>query len=230
MGRRSAANLPAALVFDFDGLVCDTESIEYESVRRIYADHGAALTLDAWLPAVGAASAPDWVAALEAEVGRALDRADLVAARQAHGRALAAGLPCLPGVLELLDEALAAGVACGVASNSPAAWVHGHLDRLGLARRFAVVVTVDAVERPKPHPEPYLTVAAALGAEPADAAALEDSGIGVASAHAAGLYTVAVPGPMSRHHDVSGADLVVDSLAELTLARLGAGMARRRRP
>jgi HAD superfamily hydrolase (TIGR01509 family) len=216
------------LVFDFDGLICDTESTEYEAVRRVYQEHGLELALEDWLPSVGAV-APDWVADLEAVLGRPLDRSVLQAARRAHGAELLAALAPLPGVLTLLDAARAAGVPCGVASNAQAVWVEGHLERLGVAERFGVVVSVDRVDRPKPDPEPYLLAVAALGAAPAEAVALEDSATGAAAARAAGLFTVAVPGPMSAHQDLSDADLVVTSLGEVTLADLGARVAQRAR-
>ena len=218
--------LPAALVFDFDGLICDTESTEYEAVRRVYREHGLELDLDDWLPWVGAV-APDWVGELESVVGRCLDRAVLQAARRAHGTELLAAAGLLPGVLDLLDAADTAGVPCGVASNASAAWVESHLERLGVAGRFGVVVTVDRVDRPKPDPDPYLLAVAALDAEPAAAVALEDSSTGVAAARAAGLFTVAVPGPMSAHQDLSAADLVLASLGTVTLAELGARVAAR---
>ena len=220
----------SALVFDFDGLICDTETVVFESVRRVFHAHGVELTLEEWLPAVGAAEAPDWVAVLEAAVGRPLDRDMLRAARQGHSDELMAVAAVLPGVDALLTAAHAAGVPCGMASNSPRSWVTGNLERLGLASRFDVVVAVDEVTNPKPHPEPYLRAVAALGASPASAVGLEDTVIGVTAARRAGLYTVAVPGPMSAHHDFAGADLVVDSLAEVTLAVLGVGVARRARP
>jgi HAD superfamily hydrolase (TIGR01509 family) len=217
----------AALVFDFDGLMVDTESAEYEAIRRVYADHGAHLALEAWLPVVGAAVAPDWVADLEGSVGEPLDRAALLAARQAYSAAVLADAPLLPGVATLLDAAHRAGISCGVASNSSLDWVARHLDRIGLSGRFEVIVTIEQVERGKPAPEPYLVAVAALGADPRHAVAFEDSEIGVAAATAAGLYTVAVPGPMSRRHDVSAADMVVASLDEVTLDRLAAGLSRR---
>jgi HAD superfamily hydrolase (TIGR01509 family) len=220
--------LPAALVFDFDGLICDTESTEYEAVRRVYRDHGLHLALEDWLPSVGHVAA-DWVADLEAVAGRPLDRAALQAARRSHASELLAALEPLPGVLALLDAARAAGVPCGVASNADADWVEGHLERLGVADRFGVVVSVDRVDRPKPDPDPYLVAVAALGATPADSVALEDSATGLAAARAAGLFTVAVPGPMSAHHDLSSADVVVASLGDVTLADLGARVATRAR-
>jgi len=221
--------LPAALVFDFDGLICDTETVVFESVQRVFRDHGVDLTLEDWLPAVGAATAPDWPAVLETAVGRPLDHAMLRAARQGHSDELMAVLAVLPGVDALLAAAHAAGVPCGMASNSPREWVQGNLERLGLTERFDVVVAVDEVSRPKPDPEPYLRAVAALGAAPAAAVGLEDTAIGVTAARRAGLFTVAVPGPMSAHHDFTAADLVVASLADVTLADLGAGVARRAR-
>jgi putative hydrolase of the HAD superfamily len=222
--------LPAALVFDFDGLICDTESAEYESIRRVFVDHGSDLALADWLPAVGAAVAPDWAARLEAELGRPVDRDRVLEARRAHVAAMRSELVVLPGVQQLLDAAAGAGIPCGLASNSPRRWVELNLEHLGLGGRFEVIVTVDAVDRPKPDPEPYRTVVEALRAPPAASVGLEDSAIGILSAHRAGLYTVAVPGPMSAHHDFVHADLVVDSMADVTLERLGEGLAARRRP
>jgi beta-phosphoglucomutase-like phosphatase (HAD superfamily) len=107
--------------------------------------------------------------------------------------------------------------------------VQGNLERLGLVERFDVVIAVDEVANPKPHPEPYLRAVAALGASPERAVGLEDTVIGVTAASRAGLFTVAVPGPMSAHHDFGDADLVVASLAEVTLADLGEALTRRAR-
>jgi HAD superfamily hydrolase (TIGR01509 family) len=166
---------------------------------------------------------------LEEAVGRSLDRTTLTAARLDHDAELVAALAVLPGVEALVDAAHAAGVPCGLASNSPRSWVSGHIERLGLSARFEVVVTVDSVTNPKPDPEPYLTAVAAMGATPATSVGLEDSMIGLTAARRAGLYTVAVPGPMSAHHDFGDADLVVASLTDVTLARLGEGVARRAR-
>jgi HAD superfamily hydrolase (TIGR01509 family) len=219
--------LPAALVFDFDGLICDTETLEYESVRRVFVDHGTDFALSEWLPAVGLAEPPDWPAALEAALGRPLDRAELAAARRSHSTILRAELVPLPGVRDLLVQAHALGVPCGLASNSPREWVAGHLQHVGLAAQFDAVVTIEDVSRPKPDPEPYRVAVALLDAPARSSVALEDSATGVLAAHRAGLYTVAVPGPMSAHHDFTGADLVVSSLADISLGRLGVALATR---
>jgi beta-phosphoglucomutase-like phosphatase (HAD superfamily) len=111
-----------------------------------------------------------------------------------------------------------------LASNSPREWVTAHLEHLALSTQFDALVTVEDVSRPKPDPEPYRTAVRLLGATPRRTVALEDSAVGILAAHRAGLYTVAVPGPLSAHHDFGRADLVVPSLAEAKLARLGAAL------
>jgi beta-phosphoglucomutase-like phosphatase (HAD superfamily) len=99
-----------------------------------------------------------------------------------------------------------------------------------MLHHFAHVVTVDRVERPKPHPEMYLTAVARLGASPERSVAFEDSATGLAAARAAGMYTVAVPGPMSDGHDLTGADRRHASLAECTLRGLGKAIRQRATP
>jgi beta-phosphoglucomutase-like phosphatase (HAD superfamily) len=107
-----------------------------------------------------------------------------------------------------------------VASSSPFSWVGGHLERLGLLGRFAAVRTKDDVHRAKPWPDLFLAAVAAVGAEPANAVAFEDSHHGARAAVDAGLFCVVAPNPVTRAQDHSHAHLVVDSLADITLADL----------
>ncbi len=132
-----------------------------------------------------------------------------------------------PGVHDLLAAAAEAGVPVGIASNAPADWVENHLERLELRHHFTHVVTVDRVAKPKPHPEMYLTAVARLGASPERSIAFEDSATGLAAARAAGLYTVAVPGPMSDGHDLTHADRLHRSLADCSLPGLATALAER---
>jgi HAD superfamily hydrolase (TIGR01509 family) len=216
--------LPAALVFDFDGLILDTETCTYEAVATIFAEHGAELDRAWWHSILGTADHVHWADVLAERLGRPIDRAALIARREDDRLATIRGLPVCPGVVELLDEAAAAGVPAAVASSSSRRWVEGHLVRLGLADRFAAIVTSDDVggdrRRTKPAPDLFLAAAAALGVEPAACVALEDSPNGVAAARAAGMVVVAVPGPMTAGLDLSAADLVVASLADANLPRL----------
>jgi HAD superfamily hydrolase (TIGR01509 family) len=218
--------LPGALLFDFDGLILDTETCTYETVAAIFAEHGEVLDLGWWHSILGTADRPHWVGVLAAQVGRRLDHEALVAQREERRLAILHELPVCAGVVDLLDAADACGVPAAVVSSSASDWVDGHLVRLGLRPRFAEVVTKDHVggdhRRTKPAPDLYLTAAAVLAVEPSACVVLEDSPNGVAAGRAAGMAVVAVPGPMTAGLDFAAADLVVASLGEVTLGRLAA--------
>jgi beta-phosphoglucomutase-like phosphatase (HAD superfamily) len=123
-------------------------------------------------------------------------------------------------VLEWLDDAELLGLALGVASSSPLAWVEGHLERLGIRSRFRSIVCRTHNRPPKPAPDLYLAALDDLGVAASDTIAVEDSPNGITAAKAAGLFCVAVPNPMTRPLDFSGADLLLDSLADLPLSEL----------
>jgi HAD superfamily hydrolase (TIGR01509 family) len=220
------ARPPEALIFDFDGLILDTETCTYEAVVEIFAEHGEVLDEAWWGSILGTADHPHWTERLAAQLGRPVDRAALVARREARRLPLIEALAACDGVTDLLDAADAAGVPTAVASSSAADWVVPHLKRLGLRHRFRAVVTRDDVgddsARTKPAPDLFLAAAAALGANPARCVVLEDTPNGVAAGRAAGMAVVAVPGPMTRTLDFGAADRVVGSLADLDMASLGA--------
>jgi len=222
-----------ALIFDFDGLIVDTETPALESWRRIYAEYGFELGLEEWSPALGtrhgfdalehlvglvAARDPARAAALRAE------SAAIRARRQALKDTLGATQGLLPGVIEVLDEAEALGLPCAVASSSDYRWVGGWLERLGIIRRFVCVRTADDVRRTKPDPELFLSAAAGLGVPPAACLVLEDSANGILAARAAGCPVVAVPGALTRHLPLPPADLTLPSLAAMPLAEILAAL------
>lgn len=201
-----------AVVFDFDGLIADTESNEYAAWQSVYGDYDCVLAPDEWAKAVGAGptafDAFDHLATLS---GRALDRAATYAEWGARRDRLNEGLPALPGVEALIEALLAEGVPIAVASSSRRDWVEGHLGRLLLLDRFQAVVTRDDHE-PKPAPDLYLGACSRLGAEPAGSVALEDSSNGILAAKRAGMTAVAVPNAITRDYDFSSADVVVGSM------------------
>jgi HAD superfamily hydrolase (TIGR01509 family) len=220
------ALLPRAILFDFDGLILDTESSEFHSVGLIFSEHGLVLDRSEWQGIIGTADHPHWTELLEQALGRPLEDRDAVVVRhRQHHRVTVSAETVRPGVVELLDEAAGAGVPAVVVSSSPASWVVGHLERLELRDRFVDVVTRDDLDgdrtRTKPAPDLYLLAAERVGAAPAACVALEDSPHGVAAAVAAGVAVVAVPGPMTSGLDFSAADLVVASLADVDLSGLG---------
>jgi HAD superfamily hydrolase (TIGR01509 family) len=211
-----------ALVFDFDGLILDTEWSAYSTAAEVWDEHGAELELSVWQEIVGTADHLHWSEMLEAELGRAIDRETVVPARQAQHHAEIEAMDLLPGVVDLIEAALAAGLSLAVASSSPIEWVGGHLERRGLLHHFQVVVGRDHVTRTKPDPELYATAVDRLGVEPDEAVALEDSHHGTVSAAAAGLACVAVPNRVTAGQDFSEASLVVDSMNQLTIPVLAA--------
>ena len=215
------------VVFDFDGLILDTEVPEYNAWQEIYGEHGHALPFETWAQCIGtAADAFDPCADLAERAGRALDAAALRRRHQARTDALIAGQPVLPGVVELLDEAGAMGLTLAVASSSGRPWVEGHLERLGLLDRFHTLRCREDVERVKPDPALYQAVLDATGVRAADAVALEDSPNGVLAAKRAGLACVAVPNALTARLDLGGADVRLASLADLPLAQLLARLRR----
>jgi HAD superfamily hydrolase (TIGR01509 family) len=210
-----------ALVFDFDGLVLDTETSSFTTAAEVFSDHGVELSREWWLTIIGTAEHPHWSEILEAQLGHPIpEREAVLAGRVARHHDLIALEVARPGVVELLDAATAAGVPVAIASSSPETWVRLHLERLALGERFAAVLCREHVTRTKPAPELYLAACLALGAEPARSVALEDSPNGIAAAKAAGLTCVAAPCAMTEGCDLSAADLVVSSLASVTLADL----------
>lgn len=141
----------------------------------------------------------------------------MVDRRRTRHHALIAEQTVRPGVIAILDEATEAGIPVGVASSSSVDWVEGHLDRLGLLGRFDAVRCRDHVARAKPHPDLFAAAVDLLGAKPARSVALEDSHHGCASAKAAGMFCVVAPNDVTRTQSFEHADLVVDSLSDVSI-------------
>jgi putative hydrolase of the HAD superfamily len=206
-----------ALVFDFDGLVLDTESALIDSYAGVHAEHGMPFDRALFLQSVGHADyAFDPWHAFE----KRADRAALEEERRERNRELDQSLPILPGVVAVLDAARTLPLRLGVASNSRHPHVEGHLRRLGLWDRFEFFACREDVPSPKPEPDVYRLVLNRFGLRGHEAIAFEDSQTGVLAATRAGLRTVAVPGRATAHHDFSRADLVVASLAAVDLPGL----------
>jgi HAD superfamily hydrolase (TIGR01509 family) len=210
-----------ALLFDFDGTLIDTESVDLRSWQEVFAAHGVEVPLERFALRIGTLGGPDELDELEALLGRPCDRDAIQAERRKRELELLAGEPLRPGVAQYLDGARRLGLRLGVVSSSPRSWVDAGLARLGVEEGWAVRCCADGdAARCKPSPALYLEALAELGVAAGEAIAFEDSPNGVAAARAAGLFTVAVPNPVTRALDLSGASLVVDSLADLPLEDL----------
>jgi HAD superfamily hydrolase (TIGR01509 family) len=209
-----------ALIFDFDGLVLDTEWSAFSTAAAVWEEHGIELQLAVWQEIVGTADHVHWSEMLEADLGRAIDRETVVPARQAQHHAEIEAMDLLPGVADLIDAATTAGLRLGVASSSPLAWVEGHLRRRGLRDRFEVLACRDHVTVTKPDPALYRLALEELQVDPAAAVALEDSHHGTVAASAAGIACVAVPNRVTTGQDFAAARIVVRSLEDVTIPQL----------
>jgi HAD superfamily hydrolase (TIGR01509 family) len=214
-----------ALIFDFDGLMVDTEQSIFDAYRTIFTEHGAELPLSTWEGIIGSTGHRDRIFLdLEQQIGKEVDRDVLrERARQEH-HGISSQLPAVDGVVAQIADAQRLGLGLGVASSSTAEWVHGHLERLGLIQHFGTLVTREDVSEVKPNPEIYALAASRLGVEPHEAIALEDSPNGIASAKAAGLFCVAIPNPLTASMNLDAADLLVPKLADLLLENIAAQM------
>ena len=213
---------PAAVIFDFDGIVLDSETPEYESHRRIYERCGVTLTVDEWCGVIGTWSEghdEQWFTRLCERSPSAPARDAYVAERRRIFDEIVSAAP-MRGVRELLEVLRGAAIPTAIASSAPARWVVGAVERLGIRPLFDAVVPGDEVAHRKPAPDVYLEAARRIGVDPTRSIAIEDSGPGLAAARAAGMKAIAIPHWLTEGHDLSGADLTVAHAGELTLERL----------
>ncbi len=206
-----------ALIFDFDGLIIDTETPLIDAWADLHERAGLGYSRDDAHRLVGHVGVEfdPWTA-----FGPQADRTQLDAEHRRLTRERVARQPVLPGVLDCLHEARARALKLGVASNSSHRHVDGHLARLGLLALFDVVCCRDDVAAVKPAPDLYLAVTRRLGVAPPEAIAFEDSTAGTVAARGAGLHVVAVPNPSTHEHDFAAAHLVLPSLAAAPLPQL----------
>ncbi|HYY03577.1 MAG TPA: HAD-IA family hydrolase [Gaiellaceae bacterium] len=210
------------LLFDFDGLLVDTESPSRLGWEELYREHGHELPLDEWATLVGTIGAPfDPFAHLEALVGQPLDRKELMARRRAREFELIDLEDLRPGIEEYLAEARERDLRTAVVSSSSQDWVEHNLQRLDRLDHWDAIVTADGdPSRAKPQPTLYLEALSALAVAPDEAIAFEDSPNGVRAAKRACLVCVAVPNPVTATLALDEADIVVESLADLPFAEL----------
>jgi len=208
-----------ALLFDFDGLVLDTESTEFRAWSELYERHGHAFELEKWAAAIGTLQGFDPEQHL-ASLGTIVE-ASAFRERERRNLDLCDLEELRPGVAELLDAAERRGIATAIVSSSSEGWIARHLDARGLSARFGTIVCANGdPHRAKPRPALYLEAVERLGVRAGEAVAFEDSPNGIAAAKAAGIYCVAVPNPITAQLDLSRADLVTASLADLTIESL----------
>jgi HAD superfamily hydrolase (TIGR01509 family) len=211
--------LVAAVVFDFDGLLMDTESVMLASWQYEWRQHGLELDVSTFWVNHGGDVTEDRYLRLATAVGPTYDRDTSHARRVAHRDALISRLGLRPGIGAWLRDAQAAGLRLAVASSSPGQWVRTLLAGVGAEGGFSTFACGDEVAAPKPSPAVYLLALDRLGVPAGKAVAVEDSPHGAAAAKAAGMRCIAIPNPHVPPESFVAADLVLASAAELSLAQ-----------
>lgn len=211
-----------AVIFDFDGLIVDTESNGYLTWKEIFGRHGHALPVERYAQVIGTdfSTSYDPRRDLEERTGQAFDWEAVEVGRRERETVLRRNLRPLPGVIDRLTEARELGLATAIASSSPRSWIDSWMEQLGLHAHFDHISTVDDTGRVKPDPSLFLHAVDNLGVAPQEAVIFEDSLNGLRAALAAGIRCVVAPGPMTRHLEFEGAFRRVASLAEVSLREL----------
>ncbi len=209
------------LIFDFDGLIVDTETARFYAWKEVIESEGVPLPLSVWHENIGLPS--EAFDPLEYLKERAQGPLDLDSVRKRKNEVFWSRMEretLRPGVQAYLKEARRRGVKLAICSSSPRRWIERNLPMWGIDGLFDAVVTGSDVEKIKPDPELYLKVLELLRLSPETCIAFEDSPKGVLAAKAAGLFCVAVPNSITAKTDLAGADLKLSSLEAMPLEEL----------
>jgi HAD superfamily hydrolase (TIGR01509 family) len=209
---------PAAVVFDLDGVLIESERVWDTARRELVSDRGGTWHDHATTDMMGMSS-KEWSQYLHDRLGVPMEPAEINdAVVQRVAAAFKEHLPLLPHAVETVRE-LAARWPLGVASSSNRPIIELVLERSGLRACFDAIVSSEEVERGKPAPDVYIAAARQLGVGPDDCVAVEDSTNGIKAAVAAGMRTIAVPNRELPPADdaLKMAAVVVSSLAEVTV-------------
>jgi HAD superfamily hydrolase (TIGR01509 family) len=210
-----------AVVFDMDGVIVDSEQV-WDDVREQLAKERGGRWHEGAQAAMMGMSSPEWSAYMHDEIGlrESPDEINAEVVKRMLER-YRDRLPLIDGAVEAVRR-LASEFRLGVASSSNLPLIAAVLERAGIAELFDAVVSSEEVQRGKPAPDVYLEAMRRLGAEPGQAAAIEDSSNGIRAAHAAGMHVIALPNP---HYPpppdaLALADVVIGSPGDLTAALL----------
>jgi HAD superfamily hydrolase (TIGR01509 family) len=210
-----------ALIFDFDGLILDTETPEYLAWQDVYRRYGAELTISVWGQIVGGLHGSTFEPAghLQELIGRDLDCDAIRAEVSRRSLETIHASPIRAGVESVIHSARRSGLTLAIASSSPHRWVDTHLKRLGLYDYFDHVLCGDDVERTKPAPDLYLLALERLRVSANAALVFEDSPNGAKAARAAKIECVVVKNPCTEHLPFEAGDHFLSSLEDFDLAK-----------
>lgn len=208
------------IIFDFDGLILDTESHQYELFQQLFKEHNVELPFDRWLACIGTKTDFSLFSYLTEQSINEISEQQLRLVFQQQFVTGLAEMEAREGVREYLKEAKELGLSIGLASSSDEKWVRGHLSNLGLLDYFDCILTSDDVEYVKPSPELYIKAVNCLGLKPDECIAFEDSVNGMTAAKAAGLTCFIVPNFVTSHMTFNGMDGRLNSMNEKRLLEI----------
>jgi len=209
------------LIFDFDGLILDTEEPLFNAWSQIYVQHGVELDVEAWAKCLGSSESQfNPVTHLEGLLERPVDGASLRHSAQFNTDSRILELRPMPGIIKTILTARQKGLKLAVASSSSRSWVAGHLKRLDLYQYFDTILCMEDVPQVKPAPDLFLAALSGLGLKPQEAIVFEDSPNGISAAQTAGIYSIAIPNLVSRQLDLSHANLILNRIDEIPLDEL----------
>jgi HAD superfamily hydrolase (TIGR01509 family) len=209
------------IIFDFDGLICDTETPEVRAWEALFTEYGFSFPFERYQETIGAIHNDDSpFVILEDLLGHPVDRREVKDSFLNFRNKLIAAEPMRPGILNYLNEAKNEGLLIGLASSSPRSWIDHHISRFGIMDYFGCIKTLNDVSNTKPDPELYIKSLECMQLKPREVIALEDSPNGVTAANKAGIYVAVFPNEITRIFEFNNADLLIDSLEKMPLIEL----------
>jgi putative hydrolase of the HAD superfamily len=209
-----------AVIFDFDGLILDTETPWYEAFSAVYQEHGAYLPVEEWALCIGTTFKHfDPYQDLESRIGKSIDRAAIQKSSLEKHTVIMKQKCILPGVEDCLKTAKSLGLKIGLASSSERSWVENFLQQFQLVQFFDSILTQENVKNVKPDPELYQKSLLSFGISGGEAIAFEDSPNGSKAAKAAGMHCVVIPNAITARlqFEKDNYDIMLSSMAEMDL-------------
>jgi HAD superfamily hydrolase (TIGR01509 family) len=207
-----------ALIFDFDGLILDTETPRYNAWQETYLKHGCNLDVLEYAQIVGGDDQNfDFYKDLETKFGSTIDWDKVTPERMKRRYELLSQEQTLPGVAEIITQGKKLGFQIGLASSSPRSWIDERLPQTGLEACFDVITTIEETGKAKPDPALFLQTAVKLGIKPYETIVFEDSPNGCLAAKRAGMSCVVVTNRITRYLEFDRPDFRTASLAGVTI-------------
>ncbi|WP_404431880.1 HAD family hydrolase [Sutcliffiella horikoshii] len=210
-----------AVIFDFDGLILDTETLHVEIFQEMFNDHKIEFPYSEWIQNIGTKNKLSIFDLLDRELKtEKVDREIWKHQNQQKFNERVSVLQARPGIIEYLEAAKKSGLRIGLASSSTYKWVTTHLKTLNLIDYFETIRTSDDVEFVKPHPALYKMAVEDLGVSPSECLAFEDSANGATAALEAGLTCVIVPNSTTLHLEFPKVNHRLNSMNDLPFSKL----------